>query len=240
MSIFKRKSVFWYLAYLLGIMFAIWAYRISLRNGAVGLYQFYATELNEFFVVALVLPVFSAIVLKKIMDYMNYSRILNMGSRCSWQRRLTKELIKVSMKYSFIILIPMSVVVFAFSENMGVLLEISYLFFTYVIYVCVLTSLALIILQIKMQWNMDVAAILSVLVIALIPYLFTKIVLRSQTLTFSEIINSTYLFRKGTYMWFGHELACAGALLIFVVIYKIVECQIKKKDFLWRQDGNEN
>lgn len=240
MSIFKKKTVFWYLAYLLGIMFAIWAYRISLRNGAVSLYQFYETELCEFIIIALVLPIFSGIIIKQIGDYMNYSKMLNMGSRCKWQRELMKELIKASMKYSFIILAPTSIVAFIFSESVRNSSEIMYCLFSYIMYAIVLTIMAVVIMEIKIRWNIDVAAILSILVIAFIPYIFTKVFIKSRILTFSELINSSHLFENGKYLWFMHEVTCVAALIILGVVYKIVKCQIKKKDFLWRQSGNGN
>lgn len=240
MSIFKKKTVFWYLAYLLGIMFAIWAYRISLRNGAVSLHQFYETELHEFIIIALVLPIFSVIILKKVMDYMNYSKMLNMGSRCKWQRKLMKELIKAAMKYAFIILAPMSIVAFIFSESVRNSTEVVYCMFSYIMYATVLIIMATVIMEIKMRWNIDVAAVLSVLVIAFIPYIITKVFIRNQVITFSELINSTYLFEDDKYLWLMHEAACVAALIVLGVVYKIAKSQIKKKDFLWRQSGNEN
>lgn len=240
MSIFKKKAVFWYMAYILSIMFAVWAYRISIRNGVTGLYQFYETELQEFIVIAIVLPVFSGIILKKVMDYMDYSKILNMGSRCKWQKKLMKELIKASMKYTFIILAPMSMVAFIFSGSVRNLTEIIYFFFSYVLHIVVLTIMATVIMEIKICRNNDVLAVLSIVVIAFVPYIFTKVFIRRRIITFSQLINSSYLFENGKYMWIMHVVACFSVLVLLGIIYKFAKCQIKKKDFLWRQSENEN
>lgn len=240
MNIFKKKTVFWYLAFILGIMLAAWAYRISIRNGAAGLEQFYETELQEFIIIAMVLPIFSGIVLKKIMDYMDYSKILNMGSRCKWQNKLMKELIKVSVKYAFIILVPMSMTTFILSNNVRNMAEVIYFIFSYILYIVVLTIMATIIMEIKICWNNDVVAVLSVVVIAFIPYVFTKVFVKWKIVTFSQLINSSYLFENGKYMWIKHEAICLGALILLAIIYKFSKGQINKKDFLWRQSENEN
>ena len=151
-----------------------------------------------------------------------------------------KELIEAAMKYAYIILAPMSIVVFIFSESVRNSTEVVYCLFSYIMYAIVLTIMAVVIMEIKIRWNIDVAAVLSVLVIAFIPYIITKVFIRNQVITFSELINSTYLFEEDKYLWFMHEAACAAALIVLGVVYKIVKSQIKKKDFLWRQSGNEN
>ena len=112
--------------------------------------------------------------------------------------------------------------------------------FSYIMYATVLIIMATVIMEIKIRWNIDVAAVLSVLVIAFIPYIITKVFIRNQVITFSELINSTYLFEDDKYLWLMHEAACVAALIVLGVVYKIAKSQIKKKDFLWRQSGNEN
>lgn len=238
MSIFKKSTIFWYLEYLLSLMFVVWAFKIVMRKGATGLIQIYETELSEFVMLAIILPIFVGLVLKKVSDYMNYSKILNMGSRCKWQSGLVKELINICVKYTIILLAPMSFASFAFSKNFRTWQEITYFLLCCVMYTAILLVFALIIIVIKVQWNTDVIALLSVIVIAFVPYVFSNLLIRKESLTFSNILNALFVFNNGRYLWVLHIFACAVTLLLVVLVNRIIKWDISRKDLLWRQNEN--
>ena len=236
MNIFRKINIFWMISLAISCLYTVWTYKILLRNDVIKLSELYQTEINEFLMLALIIPVFVGIILKLVTDYMYYSKMLCYGSRRNWQKKVTKQLFITSLKYVFIILGPINVVRIILSKVKNRLEDIYYCIFSIITYVLIFTLISYIALILRIQWNMDILVMVSVLGICFMPYLMTRIFMREQTIPFSDIVNASFLFQGSEYLWFVHKLMCGVIIAVIICIYALMSYQIKNKDLLWRND----
>ena len=238
MSVFRRGSFFWYIVGIFSLVLGAWTYKILLSNGNFQIYKLYHMELSDISLLAFVIPVFMGIVLKEITGELDYSKLLCHGNRLDWLRNIIKNLIRICVKYSLVLLGPMSLMAVFVSNHVSLVTDATYILFTWTTYTFILIILAFLAFIVKCRWGMDVIAILVIMFVTFFPYLASRTFIRQRVITFSDIMNSSYLFTEEGYLWIRHELMCIMWILLAYSLYAIMRNQIIKMDILWRQDEN--
>lgn len=231
-----RKNYFWFISAGISALYAVWTFKIMSRNSMIKLHELVETELNEFLMLALILPVFTGIIIKAVAEQMYYTKMLGYGSRKKWHRKIARELLINSIWYVFIILSPIVIEGIILSNGKYGLEDYAYGVFTYVTYTLLMTLIAFIAYMVKIQWNIDILTLMSVLFISFMPYVVTRLFIRKHIITFSDIANASYLFTESGYVWFFHEIMCVLEVVIIICIYKFIRRWIINKDLLWRND----
>lgn len=236
MNIFKKINIFWILSFVLSCFFAVAAYKVLFRYNTIRLSVLYQAIFNDLLFYAIIVPIFVGNIIKLIDDDMSYSKMISYGSRANWQKKVMKKLFIASLIYIFILVTPINVERLILWMKNSQLQDYCYCILAFITYVLIFTLISYIAFILKIQWNMDILVLACIIGIIFAPYLLTRIILKTEIINFSYIINAYFLFVDNQYLWFAHELMCIVIIAVIICVYALASFQIKNKDLLWRND----
>lgn len=240
MNIFRKKNLFWCLNIVFGFFFAVWSYRIARNQGLLYLKEYFMEEFDDFILIALIIPVYTILVILYTSEFIDYIKIIRFGNRTTWIKKLVRTNLFVSLRYVLIILFPMSIVFFLFSHDNRNSINLLYFFFTVLQDILIFHIFNYIVVFTKMIWNNDVLSIICTILFAFLPYVITRTFFRNNMITISDILTSRYLFDNENYLWVFHEIEVIGIFILCFISYKIMVYVIKNRDLLWGNHINES
>ena len=231
MGKFKKTNLLWVLTVCIEVMLLILEFKYIRRNSKEMTCIIFMQVYNQLMICSVLLPLYAILICINIKNNMYFSKLLNYGSRSRWISNIYKENLIVTIKYILLLLVPFSILSFVGCIKYRSIIDVIYIIFTIISYIVAFYALSFVIIAIKLKFNNDILAIISIILICILPFSIIDRIILSDI---SIFLNAGNFFVNYHYIWVYHEIAIVIMLIVTFLLFKGTTYLTKKLDLLWR------